>query len=171
VPSRNKNKELIQDIKNGNEEILIHLFKKHYIELKAIFSSYTRDEKVLTAEIARVIVRIWLEIHRNDFSENIDLESYLLNTAKDSAEKLAADKRLKNIKSDRTKTPQEIIADCVNALGDSSRKALELRYAEHYSIEEVAEKLKIDVAAAHDLLDKSFMQLSSIAKIRMEFTT
>jgi DNA-directed RNA polymerase specialized sigma24 family protein len=174
MAGRNKNKELIKEIKEGNQEILLYLFRKHYAEMKSIFSSFNVRENEIPAQAAGVIVKIWMEIHRNDFSENIDLASYLLNTAKENGETLAAERKAQRKNKFREivvdgKAPQEIIAECVNVLDIASRQALQWRYAENQTIEQVAEKLKIDVAAANDFLSKAFLQLSSIVKIRMEY--
>jgi len=168
----NKNRELIKEIKSGNQDILLYLFKKYYHDMKHVFQSRNVEEKDILAQAAAVIVQVWMEIQRNDFSENIELESYLLNTSKDNAERLAAEKKAnkKNKLTDVAvdeRTPREIIAECVNVLDTASRQALQWHYAENQSIEKVAEKLKIDVAAAHDFIGKAFTQLSSIVKIRM----
>ena len=173
MASANKNRELIKEIKQGNEEVLLYLYRKYYTDVKRIYSSHQISDSEIPAQVAHAIVKIWMEIHRNGFSENIDLVSYLLNTATEDAERLASEKKadrknkFRNNASDN-KLPQEIVAECVNVLDDASRKALQWRYAENYSLQQVAEKLKADVAATHDLLGKSFLQLSSIVKIRMQ---
>ncbi len=174
MAGRNKSKELIKEIKDGNEAVLLYLFRKYYGEMKRIFQSYRVDEKEIPAQVAAMLVKIWMEIHRNDFSENIDLPSYLLNTAKENASKLAIEKKegrknkIKYLTVD-DKNQQQIVAECVNVLDKASRQALQWHYAENYTIEQVAEKLKIDVAGANDFLNKAFGQLSSIVKIRTEY--
>ena len=171
--SAQKSRELVKEIKSGNEEVLLYLFKKHYADMKRIFSSYRMREKEIPSHVASMIVKIWMEIQRNDFSENIDLSSYLLNTARERAEKIVAERKasMKNKPTEviADKSPQEIIAECVNVLDDKSRKLLQWRYAENNSMEQLAEKLKVDVMSVHDVLLKAFAQLASIVKIRMEY--
>ncbi len=174
-----KSRQLIKEIKDGNEEVLLYLFRKEYAVLKRIFFSGGAHEKEIPALTAAVIVKVWMEIHKNDFSENIDLSSYLVNTAKENARQYATEKKLKRkMKAHmhidevdlQPKTPQEVMAECVNVLDDASRKALQWHFAENHSVEQVAQKLKIDTVAAHDFLHKAFAQLASIAKIRMDYT-
>lgn len=171
MAGRNRNKELIKEIKSGNEEVLLHLFKKYYKDLKRIFHSYSIKESDMPSLASAVLVQIWMEIQQNDFSENIDLPSYILNTGKEMGQKTAEER--KERRKDRNKEvvevqmPRDIIAECVNVLDPAAKQALQLRYAENKSVDEVAARLNKDISAAHELLFKAFDQLSAIVKIRM----
>ena len=75
--------------------------------MKRIFRSRSIKEKEIPVQAAAAVVKVWMEIHRNDISENIDLPSYLINTARECADSAKAEKKAKRKSSGKPQKTKE----------------------------------------------------------------
>lgn len=160
------NQEVIQSIKNGEEDILFYLTKKYFNSAgRWLRRSGCRDSET-PAIFGRVMVNVFGEIQRNNISSNVDFEQFFTNSLREYFKILKTenpDERELN-----TSEEKEIIRSCFSILDESSRKILAARYSEKLSFEQIAARMDFsNPVIAQFEFNKAFSQFEKISRARL----
>lgn len=160
--ARYSNQEIITLIQNGDEDVLFYLTGKYFQSSRR----WLRRQGVLDSDtpsvFSTVLLKVYREIQKSNFSKNNDVEVFFFNSLKDELNHLRAGGKEKP----EEETP--VIARCFSILSEESKKILSERYVENLSFEQIAsrENFSNPVIAEFEFT-KAFSQFESIVKSRL----
>lgn len=160
------NQQVIQSIKNGEEDILFYLTKKYFNSSRRwLRRSGCRDSET-PAIFGRVMVNVFGEIQRNNISTNVDFEQFLNNSLREHFKILKTE--IPKERDLNTSEEKEIIRSCFSILNENSRKILAARYSEKLSFEQIAARMDFsNPVIAQFEFNKAFSQFEKISRARL----
>ena len=160
------NQQVIQSIKNGEDEILFYLTKKYFNSSRRwLRRSGCRDSET-PAIFGRVMVNVFGEIQRNNISTNVDFEQFFNNSLREHFKILKTENPKE--RDLNTSEEKEIIRSCFSILDENSRKILAARYSEKLSFEQIAARMDFsNPVIAQFEFNKAFLQFEKISRARL----
>jgi RNA polymerase sigma factor (sigma-70 family) len=144
-----KDKELITQIKKGDEKALDYIYHKNFKSIiKMVLNNKgTEDEAQDIYQDALIV--LWQKVQKDDFVLTSKLSTYLYAICKNLwLRELERKSRLVGIEKDEVefinleqKERIKIIHDCIDSLGDTCKKVLTYYYFDGMSMLEIAKKL------------------------------
>lgn len=139
-------------IKQGDEKVLVYLYKQHYTMVKNFVLKNSGDDAVVDDIMQDTVIAVWKNIHKADFILQSKLSTYLMAIAKnlwfkelkkrtrfklvDEAGHL--DKRTDEIKD---RLDKSIVVKMIEELDETCKKLLTFFYFDGYNNRLIAEKL------------------------------
>ena len=160
------NQQVIQSIKNGEEDILFYLTKKYFNSSRRwLRRSGCRDSET-PAIFGRVIVNVFGEIQRNNISTNVDFEQFFNNSLREYFKILKTENP--NKRDLNSSEEKEITRSCFSILDENARKILAARYSEKLSFEQIAARMDFsNPVIAQFEFNKAFSQFEKISRARL----
>lgn len=144
-----KDKELITQIKKGDEKALDYIYRKNFKSIiKMVLNNKgTEDEAQDIYQDALIV--LWQKVQKDDFVLTSKLSTYLYAICKNLwLKELERKSRLVGTEKDEVefinleqKERIKIIHDCIDSLGDTCKKVLTYYYFDGMSMLEIAKKL------------------------------
>lgn len=144
-----KDKELIAQIKKGDEKALDYIYKKNFKSIiKMVLNNRgTEDEAQDIYQDALIV--LWQKVQKDDFVLTSKLSTYLYAICKNLwLKELERKSKLIGTEKDEVefidfeqKERIKIIHDCIDSLGDTCKKVLTYYYFDGMSMQEIAKKL------------------------------
>ena len=160
------NQQVIQSIKNGEDEILFYLTKKYFNSSRRWLRRRGFRDSETPAIFGRVMVNVFGEIQRNNISTNVDFEQFFTNSIREYSKIL----KTENPKERELNTSEEkeIIRACFSILDETSRKILAARYSEKLTFEQIAARMDFsNPVIAQFEFNKAFSQFEKISRARL----
>ena len=143
---------ILERIKQGDESVLILLYRKHYGMVKNFILKNNGDESVVDDIMQDTIIALWKNANKPAFLLQSKLSTYVLAISKNlwfkelkkrNKFKLVDEASHLSIGSENQKDnfDKEIIAEMVNEMDETCRKLLSYFYFDGYSTRLIAEKL------------------------------
>ena len=171
--SRYSNKELITEIRNGNEDVLVYLAGKYFRHAGRIMRMKGIKDSSTPGIFSTVLVKVWLDVQHHTFPPSIEFETFFLNSLQDYITDLKEKKRDNQLKStDLFSTQQkEVVAQCVSILDENAKNLVQAHYAEQLSFEKIAVRFNYSnaVIAQHEV-NRAMSQLEGIVKLRLNIS-
>lgn len=161
-------KEIIQQLKLGNEKAYRYLFDIHYVLLCKIAAEYVKDDFIAETIVGNIIVRLWEK--RDTIEINSSLRAYLVQSVRNRClnylqlEHVRREVRFPNqpdepgvidylVLADETyplgmlleKELEQEISNAIERLPDDCRRVFRLSRFEHQRNQDIAEQLNISV--------------------------
>ena len=156
-------KNIIDEIQNGNEEVLGRLSQKHFPSIRRLLRIRGIRDSETPQVFSHILATVFINLSKRKTVSDIDFEEYLLNSANDYVKNRK--QILHNVNSNND---DEITAHCVSILDEHLQKLLFARVVEKLSYEKIAERFQYSNAViAQYELDKAFQQLEGIVKLRL----
>jgi DNA-directed RNA polymerase specialized sigma24 family protein len=166
----NKNRKLVDEIKNGSDDVLVYLAANYFKAAQKVIRSRGFRDSASPEIFTDVLIKVWLAVRQPEVPSNIEFDTFFFNSLNDY---LAEQKKKKKNKlidpAELMKKQQaEIVARCVLIMDEDLIRLLTARYAEQLSFEKIAQRFNYNnaVIAQHEL-NKAVHQLEGIVKLRM----
>lgn len=162
---RYSNQEIITSIQNGEEDVLFYLTGKYFQSSRRWLRRKGVKDSETPSVFSNILLNVFREVQKNDFSKNNDVEIFFFNTLKEELINIHA---TGNEKTEKQEEDAQIVARCFSILSDESKKILSERYVENLSFEQIAsrENFSNPVIAEFEFT-KAFSQFESIIKSRL----
>ena len=125
MKTKYSNKEILEQISNGNKDILLFLFEKYYRNSFKLLKKKGLNEKQQKKFFARVLAILWIEIRNLNNKDHIDAESMLYNILENYANKIFKDADTELIFETALNADEleisKVMADCVDVLDEKER--------------------------------------------------
>ena len=163
--ARYSNQEIITSIQNGEEDVLFYLTGKYFQSSRRWLRRRGIQDSKTPSVFSIVLLKVYREIQKSDFSKNNDVEILFFNSLKEELNQSLANEK------EKTQKPEEeieIIARCFHILSDESKKILSERYVENLSFEHIASKENFsNPVIAEFEFTKAYSQFENIIKSRL----
>ncbi len=141
--------QLIQKIKNGDESVLDYLYKKNYKMMTRMIVKNNGTEEEAQDIYQEAIVIFWQKARRDDFVLTSKISTFVYSVCQnlwrkelERKSKISGEMVEGREYNDFEKEERDnIIAKCLNSLGETCKKVLMYYYFDNYSMQEIAEKL------------------------------
>ena len=169
---------ILERIKQGDESVLILLYRKHYGMVKNFILKNNGDESVVDDIMQDTIIAVWKNANKPAFLLQSELSTYVLAISKNlwfkelkkrSKFKLVDETNQLNkaIDTQKNNLDDGIIAEMVNEMDETCKKLLSYFYFDGYSTRMIADKLNF--ANADTVKSKKYqcfkkLQASVLAK-------
>lgn len=169
---------ILERIKQGDESVLILLYRKHYGMVKNFILKNNGDESVVDDIMQDTIIALWKNANKPAFLLQSKLSTYVLAISKNlwfkelkkrSKFKLVDETNQLNkaIDTQKNNLDDGIIAEMVNEMDETCKKLLSYFYFDGYSTRMIADKLNF--ANADTVKSKKYqcfkkLQASVLAK-------
>lgn len=150
--------EIIENIRKGNKSALVQLYKSSKKVIKNLILKNNGMPEDAEDILQETLIIVWQNVNKDNFSLSSKLNTYVYSIAqnlwfkqfknKQKFQNKDIDDLSFNISIDSTnelyneKQNIEIIAKCMNALGDTCKELLGLFYFDGWNLERIAEKLQ-----------------------------
>jgi flagellar biosynthesis/type III secretory pathway chaperone len=168
--SRFNNRQIIDGIQNGNEEILVYLIERYFQQLRRYLRMKGVQDTLTPVFFSNALAISLMEIQQHAFPSGFEFEPFFLNHLKeliDQEKNIIKDNHLKrfDLISEEKKS---VVAQCVAILDEQSKKLVQAYYAEGLSYEAIAVKFNYSnpVIAQHEVI-KAMNQLEGIVMLRL----
>ncbi|MCB9261012.1 MAG: sigma-70 family RNA polymerase sigma factor [Flavobacteriales bacterium] len=152
---RNKfsDSQLVEQIKTGNEEALVSMYKTYYSMVKSFILKNNGTEEEIDDVYQDGLIAVWRNVNKPDFTLTVKMSTYLMAIVKNLwfkrlkkksrftvvdesfQEKISAD----NISTDHL--DHKVIHQLVSELDETCKKLLSFFYFDGYDNKVIAEKL------------------------------
>lgn len=170
-------------MKNGSRDALNSLFEKYATSLYHYAKSISRDQALVADCIQDLFIELWIK--RNTISDVISIKSYLIKSIRRRVlRRLLTDQRLQLHPGLPEDYPAEVefsieltiiheqeskeLMGCLKAaiidLSERQREAINLKFFENMTYEEIASVMDINVKAAYNLISKAIIVLRKALK-------
>jgi len=164
-------KEIINEIKHNNEDVLVVLTRKYFSSCRKILRMNGFKDTETPKVFSEVLAHVYFTIQQQDVPHNIDFEDYFFQMLNDYIDKLKLQRKSKLKFSDLVDDENKIASDCVSILDDHSRKVVYARVVERLSYEKIAQRFQYGSAVlAQQEFNRIYNQLEGIVKLRMNIS-
>lgn len=143
---------ILERIKDGDESVLVLVYKKHYGMVKNLILKNSGDITVVDDIMQDTIIAVWKNANKPTFLLQSKLSTYILAIAKNlwlkelkkrSKFKVVDENSPKNtlIDTQKENLDSDIIAEMVNEMDETCKKLLSYFYFDGYSTRLIADKL------------------------------
>ena len=143
---------VIERIKQGDERVLVNLYKDHYTMIRNFILKNNGDEGVVEDILQESVVAVWRNVHKKEFVLQAKLSTYVMAIAKNlwfkelkkkSRFKLVDESQQEKLSGVMAESnlDQHIIVDMVRNMDETCRKLLSYFYFDGYNNKLIAEKL------------------------------
>lgn len=144
--------KVIERIKQGDEQMLIHLYKDHYTMIRNFVLKNSGDEGMVDDILQESVIAVWKNVLKSDFILQSKLSTYIMAIAKNQwFKELKKQTKFKYVdESDQSKERGEsmnlqldnhIIVQMVKEMDDTCAKLLAYFYFDGFDNKTIAEKL------------------------------
>ena len=158
---------VLERMKQGDEQMLVHLYKQHHTMVKNFVLKNSGDENVVDDILQDTVIAVWKNVHKPDFMLQSKLSTYILAIAKNLWFKdLNTPSEEMNLNMD-----QSLIVQMVEEMDETCRKLLSYFYFDGFNNVLIAEKLGF--ANANTVKSKKYqcfkkLQASVVEKYKKE---
>ncbi|MCX6291896.1 MAG: hypothetical protein NT126_09055 [Bacteroidetes bacterium] len=171
--SRYSNKQLITEIRNGNEDVLDFLATKYFSHARRVIRLKGIKDSTAPELFSIVLVKAWFDVLFHKLPANIDFEAFFYSSLEDYIRELKDRKKNNSLKSDSlfSNHQKEVVAQCVFILDEQAKKLVHAHYGEKLSFEKIASRFNYSnaVIAQHEV-NKAMNQLEGIVKLRLNIS-
>ncbi len=143
---------VLERMKQGDEQMLVHLYKQHHTMVKNFVLKNSGDENVVDDILQDTVIAVWKNVHKPDFMLQAKLSTYVLAIAKNlwfkelkkrSRFKLVDETNHLNTPSEEMKLNMDksIIIQLVEEMDETCKKLLSYFYFDGFNNVLIAEKL------------------------------
>lgn len=144
--------EIIERIKQGDEKVLLYLYKQHFSMVKSFVLKNNGDESFVNDVLQDAVIAVWRNVHKESFILTSKLSTYIMGIAKNlwfkelkkrTRFKLVDETNHLNAGSEEIKhsLDQSIIVEMIAELDETCKKLLTFFYFDGYNNTLIAEKL------------------------------
>lgn len=145
--------KLIEEIRNGNEEVLVNMYKNNYTMVRNFILKNNGNEDDIEDVLQDSVIAVWRNVNKDNFNLTAKMSTYLMSIVKNTwFKKLKKRQRFTVVdESHKEKISQEetstdhldhsIIREMVAAMDDTCKKLLSYFYFDGYDNKTIAEKL------------------------------
>jgi hypothetical protein len=160
------NKEIIDLLQNGNEEVLFYLSKKLFPPSRKLIRRIGFSDTQTPFIFSKVLIETCREIQQKNVSKNVDFVSYFYNSLSEFSQRLKKE-RSGMSESDNSEN-REIVSSCFSILDDSHRIILAARLVEKLTFEQIASRFNLsNPVIAQFEFNRAFSQLEKITRARL----
>lgn len=145
--------QLVEEIKSGNEDALLSMYKSHFSMVKSFILKNNGTEDEIDDVFQDSLIAVWRNVNRPDFSLTVKMSTYLMSIVKNlwykqlrkktrftvvdesSKEKISAD----DISTDHM--DHQLIHQMVAELDETCKKLLSYFYFDGFENKVIAEKM------------------------------
>lgn len=159
-------RDVISQLRNGNEGVFRELFNKYYMSLVEFANRYVRESASAEDVVCDVFAKLWE--NREHLHLNTTLRAYLFGAVRNRSLNLVRDAGIakgiiarhgidlselsyRPVSPDKKLSLEEsllALKESLSILGETERTILRLRWAEQLNWEEIASVVQVSVAAA-----------------------
>lgn len=156
---------IIDRIKEGDEKILVHLYKQYHTMVKNFVLKNNGNDDMVEDIMQDSVIAVWKNVNKPGFSLQSKLSTYLMAIAKNlhfkelkkrSKFKVVdeSDHRMEQSENMQMDMDKSIISELTEQMDDTCRKLLSYFYFDGFSTKVIAEKL--DFANANSVKSKKY---------------
>ena len=143
---------IVEQIKSGDEKILIHLYKEYHSLIKSFILKNGGDENGIDDIVQDTIISLWKNVQKPTFLLHVKLSTYALAIAKNKwFKEVKKRSKFRRIDATQSKTleaknnpidiDQDIIIKLIQEMDDTCRRLLAYFYFDGFNNKIIAEKL------------------------------
>lgn len=143
---------IVERIKSGDEEILIHLYKEYHSLIKSFVLKNGGDDKNIDDIVQDTIISLWKNVRKPTFLLHSKLSTYVIAIAKNKwFKELKRRNRFRRVDTTHSRTLKSpntsinldhaIIIKIVQEMDDTCRRLLAYFYFDGFSNKSIAKKL------------------------------
>lgn len=161
--------ELMAQYQDGSEEAFKLLYKRHSGKIYGYLKSRVRSKE----EVADLFQEVFVKIHRSKHLYNRSLPvlpwffSITQSVMMDGKRKTSGKSEVFNFNFDQLETAEAATAHSMPALSnlpENQKAAIEMRYVDEKTFEEIAESLKTSPANVRQLISRGIKNLKNFVK-------
>lgn len=172
--------KVIERIKQGDEQMLVHLYKDHYTMIRNFVLKNNGDEGMVEDILQECVIAVWRNVNKTDFILQSKLSTYIMAIAKNLwFKELKKQTRFKYVDESeqykekgqemKVELDKHIIVQMVKEMDETCRRLLSYFYFDGLDNKTIAEKLEF--ANTDSVKSKKYQCFKRLqAKVLEEYT-